>query len=318
MRMRSLIWVVLVVVGCGSDGVTDPDGGNNNNNNNTSSPMSATIDGQAWKASSLSGAASALQFAPVSGGYILTGAEFTSAGVAGTSMVFTINNISGPGTYPLGTDAVSVYGGFAGVVSGTGQQWTTPLTGAAGTITISALSTTRIAGTFNYTAAASGGGATGARAVTNGTFDLPILGNAVMPKLPDSVGSKLSASLNGAPWNAAIVSAGSSLGFLSISGINSTQTLLFTLPLPAGPGTYPLSNNPGILQAWDPNAVAPAGARCCWGVQGDVGTITFTHLTLTRARGTVSATLSPQPGTAARGQLVITNGSFDIGLFHKP
>ena len=316
---RVVAGVVLTVVwlgtACGGDGVPDPpdDGGNNN-----ASPMSATIDGQSWKASAMTGAATALQFAPVSGGYILTGFDVTGAGLPGTSLVFTINNISGPGTYPLGTDAVSVYGGFAGVVAANGQQWTTPLTGAAGTITVTALTTTRIAGSFNFSAAASGGGATGTRTVTNGTFDLPILGNAVMPKLPDSVGSKMSVSLNGTPWHAAIVSAGSSNGFITISGINASQTLIFTLPLPAGPGTYQLGNNPGILQAWDPNAVAPAGARCCWGVAGDVGTIRFTHLTKTRARGTLTATLSPQPGTAARGQLVISNGTFDVGLFHKP
>src|SRR4029078_8310558 len=86
-------------------------------------------------------------------------------------------------------------------------------------------------------------------------------------------------------------------------------------------GTFQLSNASGnILQAWDPKAVKPAGARCCWGVSADVGTITITSLTKTRAKGTFSATLSPQPGTAAVtiGPLTITNGSFDIGLFHTP
>lgn len=308
------IWIL---AGCGGgDGMTDPD--DNGGNGGGASPMTATIDGQAWKASSTVGLATALQFAPVTGGYILSGAEQTATGAAGTSLVFTINNISGPGTYPLGTDAVSVYGGFAGVVAGTGATWTTPLTGAAGTITITTLTTKRIAGTFTFTAAASAGAATGTKTVTNGIFDLAIANNAVVATLPDSVGAKMTASLNGTAWNAAIVSAGTSFGFISITGINSMQTLIFTLPLPAAPGTYQMNNSPGILQAWDPNSVKPAGARCCWGIAGDIGSITFTSLTKTRAKGTLTATLRPQPGTAATGNLVIANATFDVGLFHNP
>jgi len=129
----------------------------------------------------------------------------------------------------------------------------------------------------------------------------------------------MSAPLSGNSWNAAIIAAGTGLGYFSLSGINSQQTLVFTIPQPTATGTYPLNNASGhILLAWDPNAVAPAGARCCWGVQGDVGAITFTSLTTTRAKGTFGAILSAQPGTAARGQLVITNGSFDVGLYHNP
>ena len=84
-------------------------------------------------------------------------------------------------------------------------------------------------------------------------------------------------------------------------------------------GTFPLSyTSPYFVWAVDPNAVKPAGAQCCWGVAGDVGTITYTTLTKTRTKGTFSITLSPQPGTAARGQLTIANGTFDLGLYHTP
>jgi hypothetical protein len=31
-----------------------------------------------------------------------------------------------------------------------------------------------------------------------------------------------------------------------------------------------------------------------------------------------SITLSPQPGTAARGQLTISGGTFDLGMYHTP
>jgi hypothetical protein len=280
--------------------------------------MSARINGQAWSAGTAAGMVAALQFAPKSGGYIILGTEQSTTGV-GASITITINNISGPGTYPLGVDAVTVYGGFAGFTAAGGGTWLTPISGAAGMITITALTTTRIAGTFSFTANASSGGATGTRVVTNGEFDAPMQNTAVMPALTDSMGGKMSSSLGGQAWNAAIIAAGTSATHFSLTGINDRQTLVLTIPKPTATGTYPLSNAAGsILQAWDPNAVAPAGSRCCYGIAGDVGTITFTSLTVTRAKGTFSATLRPQPGTAATGNLVITNGTFDVGLYHNP
>jgi hypothetical protein len=306
---------LLLVAACGG-GTTGPDDDNNdndddNNNGTPSSVLSATIDGQAW--SSPAGSATAIQFAPQSGGYIITG---IGTGVV-ASMTFTINLITRAGTYPLGVDGVSVQGGFAGVTGG--GTWLTPISGAAGTITITTLTTTRIAGTFSYSAIPSGGGATGTRTVTNGQFDLPISGNAPIAVLTDSMGSKMSASLSGQAWNAGIVSGQTTATHLSLSGINNLQTLILTIPRPTAAGAYQLSNQPGsILMAWDPNAVAPAGARCCYGILGDVGTLTITSLTTTRIKGTFTASLRPQPGTAATGTLTISSGTFDIGLFHTP
>jgi uncharacterized protein DUF6252 len=330
LRLRSLIAPALVgalLAACSGD-TTGPsnsntsgnNNGNNNGGNSTGTRMTATIDGQSWSAATATGGVVALQFSPRSGGYTIIGTQLSSTGTLTGTITLTVNNISGPGTYPLGVDAVSVYGGFAGITSTPGGTWITPISGAAGTVTITALTATRIAGTFSFNATPSSGGATGTRVVTNGVFDAPFSGSVTIPStLPDSVGGKMSATLNGTAWNAAIVSAGTSLGYISLSGINDRQTLIFTLPQPAAAGTYQLSNNAGfILKAWDPNAVAPAGARCCWGVVGDIGTITFTSLTKTRAKGTITATLSPQPGTAATGQLVIANLTFDLGLFHNP
>ena len=323
MRVRNytafLTLGLLLATACGGGGPTDPDDGNNDGNNdgngNPTSQMSATIDGQAW--SSAAGSVTALQVSPLNGSYIILG---LGSGAA-ASMSFNITFITRPGTYPLGVDAVSVQGGFAGVTGGgaTGGTWLTPISGAAGTITITTLTTTRIAGTFTFTATASGGGATGSKVVTNGQFDAPISGNAPISVLTDSMGSKMSASLNGQAWNAGIISGQTSATHLSLSGINNLQTLLFTIPKPSATGSYQLSNAPGsILLVWDPNAVAPAGARCCYGIVGDVGTLTITSLTTTRIKGTFTASLRAQAGTAATGTLTITNGSFDIGLFHTP
>jgi hypothetical protein len=279
--------------------------------------MTATIDGQSW--SSNSAAILALQVSAVSGDYILGGTELAANGLPGTSLSIAINDVAGPGTYPLGVDGVSVAGGFITVTAANGASWLTAFSGAAGTITITALNSTHIAGTFTFTASQTSNGATGSRVVTNGVFDVPFHSAATIQPLPDSVGSKMAATLNGQPWNAAIVSAGTSLGLISISGINSNQTLLFTIHQPTAPGTYALSSaSPNLMEAWDPNAVKPAGSRCCWGVAGDVGSVTFTSLTKTRAKGTFTMTLSPQPGTAATGKLVVTGGTLDIGLFHSP
>jgi hypothetical protein len=309
----ALLAALVFCASCSSGGDSTNPSNNNNNNANGTSSFSAKIDGVSWSASTATGSVTALQFAPQSGGYIIGGIGTGAA----ASLLITLNYITGPGVYPLGVDAVSVQGGFAGVTVGSGGTWTTPISGAAGSITVTRLTTTSVAGTFNFTATGSGGGATGSKVVTEGQFVAP-LNNAPIATLTDSMGGRMGASLNGQSWNAGIVSGQMGPVYLSLSGINNLQTLLITIPRPSGPGTYAMSNaGANILLAWDPNAVAPAGARCCYGTSTDVGTITFTSVSNTRAKGTFSATLHAQPGTAATGTLVITNGTFDIGLFHN-
>jgi len=315
----------LLLAACGGGGPTDPgdDGSNNNGNNgnnngNPTTKLTATIDGQAWSAGA--SAATAAQFAPLTGGYLIIG---TGSGAA-TGITLTLNFITKTGTYPLGVDGATVQGGFAGITGVGGGTWITPFSGAAGTVTITAITTTRIAGTFAFDATGSGGAATGTKSVTNGEFDVPLSKESPIAVLTDSMGSKLGALLNGQFWNAAIVGGQTTVfsggsAYLSLSGINSNYALTMTIPKPSGAGTYQLSNNSGsILWATDPNAVAPAGAHCCYGILGDVGTITITSMTTTRIKGTFSALLRPQPGTAATGTLNITSGNFDVGLYHSP
>jgi len=309
--------LIVLLAACGGGGdTTSPSGGNQNPGGSTgTSQMTATINGQAFAASAIGGVVAA-QIDATSGGYLVAGLEITGAGRA---ITFTLNGISGPGTYPLGVDGVSVAGGFGSVTVNSSNLWNTGLTGGSGTITITSLTTKHIAGSFTFTASAASGTATGTQSVTNGSFDAAFSKDAVIKTLADSIGSKMTATLAGTAWNAAIGSGQTASGYFSISGINDRQTLIFTLPLPTATGTFAMSNASGnILQAWDSKSVRPAGARCCWGVVGDVGSITITSLTKTRTKGTFSATLSPQPGTAATGQLTITNGTFDIGLFHTP
>jgi hypothetical protein len=312
----SVFLSLLAACGGGGDSTTGPTGGNQNPGGTTgtgTTKMTATIDGKAWTSSS----SLVIQVDAVAGRYLLSGIEIAT----NTSISLSFGDITGPGTYPLGVDGVSVAGGFGSVLVGTTQTWTSPFSGAAGTITITSLTTKRVAGTFSFTANAVSGGATGTRAVTSGVFDIPFNSDASLRTLPDSVGSKITASLNGQAWNAAIASAQTGNGFISISGINDKQTVLITIAAPTAAGTFPMSyTSPNFIWAIDPNAVKPAGAQCCWGVTGDAGTITFTTVTKTRTKGTFSITLSPQPGTAAagRGQLTISAGTFDLGMFHTP
>lgn len=317
--MRSLRFAIasialLFVSACGggSDATTDPTGGNQNpGGTNGSSQMTATIDGKAWT----SGTSIALQSDPVGGRYLITGIELGT----NTSIVLSIGDFAAPGTFPLGVDGITVAGGFGGVTNLSGQTWNTPFSGSAGTITITALTAKHIAGTFSFTASLTSNGATGTRTVTNGVFDIPFKSDANVHALPDSIGSKMTATLNGQAWNAAIASGQTSNGFISLSGITDKQTLLITIAAPATTGTFPMAyTSPNFIWAIDPNATKPAGAQCCWGVTGDAGTITYTTVTKTRTKGTFSITLSPQPGTAAKAPLTITGGTFDFGMYHTP
>ena len=165
-----------LLAGCGGgDNTTGPTNGGNSGGTtggttggtSGTTQMIATIDGKAWTASS--GGVMAIQVSSASGGYLISGIEITGTTI-GTSLSISINDIPGPGTYPLGTDGVSVAGGFAGVTVGGTQTWTTPVSGAAGTITITALTTAHIAGTFSYTARLPTNEAAGVRVVTSGVF----------------------------------------------------------------------------------------------------------------------------------------------------
>jgi hypothetical protein len=299
---------VLLSACSGGDGPTDPDDGNNGGNNGTTG-MSATIDGQAWSAGANFVTAAALN--QVSGSYIIMGVPTGSA----NSVTMLINFVTKTGTYPLGVDGASVPGGFASVSGG--GIWTTPFSGAAGSITISTITSSRIAGNFQFTAVGTSG-ATGTRVVTNGVFDVPVSPATPIPVLTDSMGSTMSGTLNGQAWNGAIVSGQTTPTHFSILAINDRQSLNFTMPKPTAAGTYIITEGPGsILRATDPGVVPPAGARCCYGIAGDRVTIVLTSLTTTRARGSFAGSLRAVPGTAASGSLSL-NGSFDIGLFHTP
>lgn len=307
LRFRSPLFFIPIVLlswTCGGESPTDPgmeDG-----------PMSATIDGQPWAASASSVSAQALGSIP--GAFVLTGTQIKSSTDVSV-MSFSLYNISGPGTYDLGVTS-TMFGGTVLFVEG-GAGWLTELSGLAGTVTITALTPTRIAGTFNFEAIASTGGASGTRTVTSGEFDLPLQSGGSLLPVPESAGSRVSASLNGTAWNGASIALGYANESLAFSTGNTDFFVTLVASAIAAPGVYPLNNGIPMRSVRVTNGTdAATETNCCWdsGQAGASGSVTITSITADRIVGSFSVMLPPDPGSAASSNMVIANGLFDLGL----
>ena len=159
MRRVAIVALSSILAACGT---SDPSGPGPDGDN---ASFSARIDGVDWTPAS---AASAENLLP--GQYTIT------AGTMGSSaymMDLFLANIGGPGTYPLGVSH-SVFGGSA-QLSQAGSVWSTPYTGVAGQAVITALSATRISGTFEFVATPHTATVVN-KTVTQGVFDLPVTG----------------------------------------------------------------------------------------------------------------------------------------------
>ena len=305
LRMTALRFATIALVtgtlACGGGDSTGPDGGGNGQFRFT-----AKIDGANW--ASTAGVETVGVPVSMPGLFALTGSQL---GGSAQTIVITLYNIPGLGTYPLGT-GVSVPGGNA-LISTAAGGWRTPQTGADGTITITTLTATRMEGTFSFTAVAFTGGATGTKTVTDGSFVLEIKPTGTIGPLPDNAGHKVSATLNGTSFNAADVSAiYSPSGSFTIAAGTNTRSLSIALSSITGPGTFALSNTIPIRQisasAFNGSTVVSIHGSS---LAGSSGSVTITSLTATRIKGTFNAVLGPGPGTT--GNLTITNGTFDVG-----
>lgn len=150
MRMRIGVLAVgaAMALGCGGDGNTGPNNGANNGS------MSATVDGSGWSASNVAATRTA--------GFVGVGAGASDASTI--SFAFPDHT----GTFTVGGQD----GTNASYISG-GKSWSAVFgSGGSGTITVTTLSATRVAGTFSFVAPASAGGATGSKTITNGSFDI--------------------------------------------------------------------------------------------------------------------------------------------------
>lgn len=304
----SVLSVLTALTACGGGGPTGPGGG--------SGSMSATIDGQAWTAQSQYTQSGVSQQSP--GHFPAYGARLEGNTLTGITLNLTF--ITGPGTYPLGT-AGGVAGGIASLNVGS-AVWQTPLSGQAGTVTISSISNGRIAGTFAFQAVGLASGATGTKVVTNGQFDLPLNSTGGLQTYPANQVGTASVSLNGQLWKAASLTSGNNQGALTIVLVNMDYGISLSMGPFNGPGAYPLSFAP-----FHRITVTPGGnsaAPCCWGgrstlvngqqVLNDVGTITVTSAGGGRVQGTFTATLAPGFVGNQTTNLVMTNGVFDVPL----
>jgi hypothetical protein len=84
-----------------------------------------------------------------------------------TRISVAVTGVTGPGTYSVQNSGVS----FAHIIE-FGRHWTSSHPGGSGTVTVTALTTTRVAGTFSFVAVPDPGTPGGTRHVTNGQFDI--------------------------------------------------------------------------------------------------------------------------------------------------
>jgi len=306
--------IAVGLFGCGGDTApTSTSGGGGS--------FSASIDGVAWTADASTAEARHSQ----PGKYILGGTKTT--GTSQLGLEIDLYNIAAAGTYPLGVGD-KVFGGVGWVTAASPPTyWLTPFSGTAGTVTITSLSDTRITGSFSYNAPAYTviGNATGTKTVTGGTFDLPVKITGTVGAVAANAGGKMSAVVGGVPWNAANVTYNKASGNIQFTGDNTSYLVGINLASVTGTGTFNLTTSPLRILTVSGPATNPTGVNCCWGgtvglVQDtivtlkDVGSVTISTFSATRIAGTFGAVLAGVPNTVANGQLVVANGSFDIGI----
>lgn len=299
-RSVKALVLVAVAVACGGDSPAGPGGGLGGGTG-----LTARVDGGTFTAD-----AGALANHSFTGGYVISSASSASGG---RGITILLSNIPGPGTYPLGTGA-GVAGGTAIYVAA-GAGWSTPLSGEAGTIVLTTVSDTRIAGTFSFTADGSTGGATGTRSITNGSFDLPVTTTG-------SPGTVLARNMNvvkgtfgGQSYNASTIATGFSSGSIIVSAINTKYAFSFSLSNATGPGTFSVGGSVlSVAQVGAPVGASSTGPLCCWSSlsAGSTGSVTLTALTPTSATGTFSFTLQPSAPGGATAPMTIANGTFSI------
>ena len=161
--MRSTVRVAAVAgicltAACSSSMPTST--GNGTNYNVASGTMPASIDGTGWTANFLT-------HATVTSGTLSITGEFFNGNTA-TIRVITMaaTNIQVTGTYSIGPSSPN--GGNALMTLGS-SVWSSAASGGSGTLIITALNSTHVAGTFAFVGVMGGSPSN----VTNGVFDIP-------------------------------------------------------------------------------------------------------------------------------------------------
>jgi hypothetical protein len=160
------------------------------------------------------------------------------------------------------------------------------------------MASTRIAGTFFFTAAANQGTTPASTTVTNGAFDITVATG--LPDLPTGVGSTSIANLGGTPWNAAtVVGTNPGGGVFGYSASNTAYSLTVVPRVPVSAGhTY------GVPSQISMTVIQAGGVNSWWGGAGsDVGTLVGIFFTRGHGRGgqhLSGATVGPYPRKGPR------------------
>jgi hypothetical protein len=199
----------------------------------------------------------------------------------------------------------SVFGGSAAVGDAAGG-WGTDINGVAGTVTITALTGTRMAGTFEFVAIPSTGSAAGEKVVTNGQFDIAWSGTPGV--VPANAGGWVRGTVDGTFWNAATVVVNESSGNFTLLAGNFESAISINLNTFTGEGPYPLTDTAPL------RTLQVSRGTDAWGFgPGTSGSIIVTSATDDRVAGTFSGTLGPIIGTTATAPITVGDGSFDVG-----
>jgi hypothetical protein len=160
MRHKTTLLLALTLifaVSCGDDGPADPDDGNEPPSGPGTGSIGAQVNGQAW--SGLVRSAT-----HVNGTLTISGTDTSQRTILVAAAL-----VTAPGTFQL--TACNPNGAIASVIEGP-AIWSSPLAGGSGTLTVTVLTATRVAGSFTFTGVPATASATGSRVVTAGTFDL--------------------------------------------------------------------------------------------------------------------------------------------------
>lgn len=296
------VFSFLTISGCGggSDGPSGPGGGGGGGGGNGNA-FTAVIDGVNWASDANAISVSGNGAPTREGTLIITGYETSS----GRGLSLALSFLGGPTVQPLGVNTGTTPGG-SGTVIIAPNSWLTPFSGAAGVITLTERTATRIAGTFNFTAAALAGATPAQRVVTGGAFDITV--TAGLPPLPTGVGSTVAATIGGAPWYAAtVVGLNPGGNVFSLSASNTAYTLTFVPKVPVSSGnTYGIPSQMGVT------ASGAGGTDSWWGGLGaDVGSVTVTTFGADRLVATFNGNLVPL--NAAAG-LSLAGGALNVYL----
>ncbi|MGE0159924.1 MAG: hypothetical protein AB7T31_10990 [Gemmatimonadales bacterium] len=239
------------------------------------------------------------------GALVIAGTDFV--GLTGSkSIQLNLAYLAGPATLPLGVNILTNAGGGATlqiVAGSSATSYNTPMSGAAGTLTVTSLTATRLVATFSFTADPVALGFT--RNVTSGALDIA-LPTGFAPAPATNRGSRISATINGQPWNGATVLGTGNLGAgtISLGGSNTVYSVLI-LPFPSA-SVDSLSIAAGEVSV----AVQLLSASQFWGGPGSTGSVTFTSLGNNYATGTFDGILTASGG-GATGTLTISGGTFE-------